>query len=82
MLLSREREFSKHSGIIAAIHKHFVRTGILSQRHGKNLNWLFELRDIGDYGMTVHVPQEDARQAVEAAQLFIEAVKNLLTAKE
>ena len=53
-----------------------------SAKHGKNLNWLFELRDIGDYGTTVHVPREDAKQAVEAAQLFIEAVKNLLTEKE
>jgi len=82
LLLSREREFSKHSGIIAAIHKHFVKTGVLSQEHGKNLNWLFELRDIGDYGTTVHVPQEDAKQAVHAAQLFIEAVKSLLTENE
>jgi len=54
----------------------------LSQEHGKNLNWLFELRDIGDYGTTVHVPQKDAKQAVRAAQLFIEAVKNLLTENE
>ncbi|MBN2129607.1 MAG: HEPN domain-containing protein [Sedimentisphaerales bacterium] len=82
LLLSREREFSKHSGIIAAIHKHFVKTGILSQKDGENLNWLFELRDIGDYGTTVHVPQEDARQAIDAAQLFIEAVKKLLREDE
>lgn len=28
----------------------------LDKLHGKNLNWLFELRGIGDYGDTRHVP--------------------------
>lgn len=46
---------------------------------GKNLNWLFELRGIGDYGVTTHVPQEDAEQAINAAEEFLQAIKRLLT---
>lgn len=79
LLLSEEREFRKHSGVIAAIHQRFVKTGILPLKHGKNLNWLFELRDIGDYGTTVHVPRDDAQKAIQAAESFVAAVETLLS---
>lgn len=38
ILLNERLEFSKHSGVIAAIHQRFVKTGKLSREHGKNLN--------------------------------------------
>ena len=66
LLLSEELTFSKHSGVIASIHREFVRTGRLDAQHGKNLNWLFELRGIGDYGGMVHVTEPDAEKAVRA----------------
>jgi len=50
-LLSEGREYQKHSGVIAAIHKFLVKTGKLDKEHGKNLNWLFELRSIGRRGI-------------------------------
>jgi uncharacterized protein (UPF0332 family) len=78
LLLSEELTFSKHSGVIASIHREFVRTGRLHARHGKNLNWLFELRGIGDYGGTVHVTKADAEQAICAASEFLQAIKLLL----
>lgn len=62
----------------AAVHKFLVKTGRLDKDHGKNLNWLFELRGIGDYGDTRHVPREEAAKAIDAAQSFVEAVKALL----
>ncbi len=36
-LLSEGREYRKHSGVIAAIHRLLVKTGKLDQEHGKNL---------------------------------------------
>ncbi|MBN1579383.1 MAG: HEPN domain-containing protein [Anaerolineae bacterium] len=51
LLLSEELTFSKHSGVIASIHRKFVKTGRLDAQHGKNLNWLFELRGVGDFGV-------------------------------
>ena len=78
LLLSEGLEFKKHSGVIAAIHQRFVKSGHLSQELGKNLNWLFELRDIGDYGVTLHIQKEEAQKAIEAAELFFHAVKQLL----
>lgn len=77
ILLSKELTFRKHSGVIAFIHREFIRAGKLDQKHGKNLNWLFELRNIGDYGVTLHVSQTDAEKAIEAAEDFVTAAKTL-----
>jgi uncharacterized protein (UPF0332 family) len=63
LLLKEGLEFRKHSGVIAAIHQRFIKTGRLEKEFGKNLNWLFELRSIGDYGVTVHVPKADVELA-------------------
>jgi uncharacterized protein (UPF0332 family) len=76
-LLSEGREYQKHSGVIAAIHKFLVKTGKLDKEHGKNLNWLFELRSIGDYGDIRRVPQADAAKAIEVAGSFVGAINKL-----
>jgi len=81
-LLSEGREYQKHSGVIAAIHKFLVKTGKLDKEHGKNLNRLFELRSIGDYGDIRRVPQADAARAIEAAGSFVGAIKKLLSREE
>ena len=78
LLLSKELEFSRHSGVIASIHQKFVKTGKLDKRHGKDLNWLFELRGVGDYGATIHVSQQDAVRAIEIAEDFLETTKLLI----
>ena len=78
LLLQEGMEFGKHSAVIAAIHQHFIRPGRLKKQFGKDLNWLFELRGVGDYGVTVHVPYEDAERAIEAADQFVNEVRSLL----
>lgn len=67
-LLNEGVESTRHSSVIASIHQRFVRTGKLEKEHGKVLNWLFELRSVGDYGATAHVSQEEAEQAIKAAE--------------
>lgn len=79
LLLNEGIDTSKHSGVIALVHQHFVKSGKLSKEQGRNLNWLFELRSVGDYGVSLHVGLDDARRAVSTAQDFIEAVKVLLS---
>jgi uncharacterized protein (UPF0332 family) len=78
VLLHEELEFSKHSGVIASIHRRFVKTGKLDKKYGKDLNWLFELRGVGDYGVTVHVSQQDAEKAIQAAEGFLHAIEALI----
>lgn len=78
LLLSEELSFGKHSAVLSFIHKDFVKTGKMSKEHGKNLNWLFELRGVGDYGVTFHVSQQDAKRAIQVATAFTQAVGDLL----
>ncbi len=78
ILLNEGLDFSKHSGVIASIHQRFVKTGKLSKKHGKDLNWLFEIRSVGDYGGTVHVSALQAEQAIQVAESFLRSVKSLL----
>lgn len=78
VLLNEDLDFSKHSGVIASIHQRFVKTGKLSSEQGKDLNWLFEIRNIGDYGGTAHVSQPQAERAIQAAESFLNAIKSLL----
>jgi len=78
LLLSENIDTSKHSGVIALIHQHFVKTGKLDKEQGKGLNWLFELRSVGDYGVSVHVASGEAFKAADIAEIFLSSVKSLL----
>ena len=79
LLLQEGLEFRKHSGVIAAIHQRFIKTGRMEKEFGKNLNWLFELRSIGDYGVTAHVPAADAEQAINTAMSFLQKARSILS---
>ena len=78
LLLKNGLKFGKHSGVIAAIHKHFVKEGKLDKGLGKNLNWLFELRGIGDYGAILHVKKDEASEAIKVAEDFYKQVKRII----
>ena len=78
LLLTQNIDTNKHSGVIALIHQHFVKTGKLDKEQGKNLNWLFEIRGVGDYGVSVHVASGEAYLAVKVAEKFLESVKQIL----
>ncbi|OHB67940.1 MAG: hypothetical protein A2Y76_07785 [Planctomycetes bacterium RBG_13_60_9] len=77
-LLSEGLALSKHSGVIASVHQRLVKTGKVDKEQGKELNWLFGLRSVGDYGVTAHVSQEDAERAVYVAKGFLHVIKSLL----
>jgi uncharacterized protein (UPF0332 family) len=78
LLLEENIDTSKHSGVISAIHHFFVKTGKLAKEQGRNLNWLFELRGVGDYGVSVHVTSEEASRALQIAANLLDAVIALL----
>jgi uncharacterized protein (UPF0332 family) len=78
LLLSVGIDTSKHSGVIALIHQHFVKTGKLDKEQGKNLNWLFEIRSVGDYGVSAHVASGEAHLSVKIAENFLATTKEIL----
>lgn len=62
----------------ACIHQHLVKTGRLDEKLRRNLNWIFGLRSIGDYGVTRHVSAQDAENAIKAADEFLIIVKSII----
>ncbi len=77
-LLTEGLELSKHSGVIASVHQRLIKTCRLDKEKGKELNWLFELRNVGDYGVTIHVSQQDAERAIQVAADFLRVIRSLL----
>jgi uncharacterized protein (UPF0332 family) len=78
LLLKVNVDTSKHSGVIATTHRLFVKEGKLDKQQGKNLNWLFELRSVGDNGVSEHVSSGEAFRAIQVAEYFLESAKALL----
>lgn len=78
LLLTKDLKFSKHSAVIAAFGRDFVKTGLLSQELHSYLIKGFRERQIGDYE-TLNLPSiEDAEEMVEDAEAFLEATRAYL----
>ena len=78
LLLKENIDTSKHSGVIASIHRLFVKEGKLDEEQGKNLNWLFELRGVGDYGVSEHVSSGEAHKAIKVSEEFLVSAIKIL----
>lgn len=78
LLLTKDLKFSKHSAVIAAFGRDFVKTGLLSQVLHSYLIKGFRERQIGDYE-TLNLPSiEDAEEMAEDAEAFLDATQTYL----
>jgi uncharacterized protein (UPF0332 family) len=78
LLLTKDLKFSKHSAVIAAFGRDFVKTGLLSQKLHSYLIKGFRERQMGDYE-TMNLPSiEDAEEMAEDAKAFLEATRTYL----
>ena len=78
LLAARNLSGSKHSGVIALVHREFVRTGELPPELARNLDRAFDLRLMGDYREFVELNQADLERLLVGAEQFIDAAKVLL----
>ena len=78
LLLRNEYRFRKHSGVVAAVHERFVKTGKLDKKIGKDLSWLFELRSTADYGEIYHVGKDEAHEAIKIAESILQILKQMI----
>jgi uncharacterized protein (UPF0332 family) len=75
LLLTKDLKFSKHSAVIAAFGRDFVKTGLLSRELYGYLIKGFRERQMGDYE-TMNLPSiEDAKEMAENAEAFLEATR-------
>lgn len=67
--------FNKHSAINSTVHRDLVKTGRWPLELGEAFLSLREARATGDYGEEIHVSQEEAEKAINAARRILEAVR-------
>jgi len=80
VLLTKKLTFSSHKGVISAFGKHFIKTGIFPKEMGRELNRAFEKRQIGDYGYTFVVSDEEAVQMLRYGKEFVDKITSWLNA--
>lgn len=78
LLLGRELSFSKHSAVIAAFGKHFVKTGEFAAHFHRSLLEAFDVRNAGDYGAVNAVSVEKAGQVIAGARALLEEIRRVL----
>ena len=77
VLLHRDLQFSKHSAILSAFNKEFVKEGIFPASIFKSLQKGFELREEGDYGL-IPVEKEEGERIIEETQVFLQTMRDFL----
>jgi uncharacterized protein (UPF0332 family) len=81
LLLAEGKTFRSHRGVVALIHRDYVRPGRLPVDMGRILSTLGDLRSVGDYGGAAHISHAEANMALTEAHQFLEAVRSLLPAE-
>lgn len=77
VLLTRELQFSKHSAVVAAFAREFVKQGIFDKDMSRQLRRAFQYRMEGDYGL-VPVDQGTAEAILKTAGDFVDALSGYL----
>jgi uncharacterized protein (UPF0332 family) len=74
LLLNRDLSFSKHSAIISAFGRDYVKTGIFDNKYHRYVLEAFDLRNMGDYGAMYAVPKEKAIELLSNAKDLIDTI--------
>lgn len=77
LLLDRGLSFSRHTGVIAGLHREYVASGELSSEHHAALGRAFRTRNEAEYEEP-QVAGEAAEDTLGAAAAFVEAADELL----
>lgn len=68
----------KHSGVIAYFRENYIKTKIFDRVYSDIVGDAFEMRNDGDYVDFFIIHSEDAKEQLENARLFIDAVESYL----
>ncbi|HBE80568.1 MAG TPA: hypothetical protein DDW65_22705 [Firmicutes bacterium] len=78
-LLERQVVFKKHSGVRAAFHQEFIKTGLMDIEWGKFYDQLFEDRQEGDYMAFFSFEKDYAIIQAEKCREFLIKIKPLIS---
>lgn len=78
LLMDRELSFKKHSGVRAAFHQKFIKTGLLEQKWGRLYDQLFGDRQEGDYVVFISFESNYVETQLAQCAEFLEHVRRLI----
>ena len=78
ILVLKELDSSKHSGVISLFSQHIIKPGLFPKELSKFLREAKRKREGADYGDFVEVTKEDAQIQLDHAKKFVEEAENLL----
>jgi uncharacterized protein (UPF0332 family) len=78
LLVTRDLDSPKHSGVIALFNKEFVKEGVISKDLGKIFNDLFEIRSAGDYEDGKTFSKSEVEEYLIKCNTFIVGIKQAL----
>ncbi|MBD3285564.1 HEPN domain-containing protein [candidate division WOR-3 bacterium] len=76
-LLGENLYFSKHSAVIAAFGKHFVKTDRIQAKYHRYLIESHERRNVGDYSGTSELSGTEASEQIRHAEEFLNLAEHL-----
>lgn len=78
ILAGENLHFSKHSAVISAFGKEFVKTGIIPAIFHQYLKTAQDLRHLGDYGNLSQVSQAEAETQIQNSKQFLDFAQAFL----
>ena len=78
LLLAQDLSFSKHSAVISAFGKNFIKTGLFDVTFHQFILDAFDLRNIGDYGTMHSITEQKAAELIRNAGELLAAVRTYL----
>ena len=79
LLMQHNLAFKKHSGVRAAFHQKFIKSGFLERRWGRLYDQLFEDRQEGDYLVFISFESAYVETQLKECAEFIEHVRPLIS---
>jgi uncharacterized protein (UPF0332 family) len=80
LLVTRNLSASRHSGVIALFHSHFVKTGVFPPELAEHLGRAFEIRTDADYKDFSSPDATEVREESEGARAFVQKTEELVRA--
>ncbi len=78
-LLERQSSFKKHSGVRAAFHREFIKTGLLDMKWGKLYDQLFEDRQEADYLALISFDRDYVETQLTKSSQFLNEIRPLIS---
>lgn len=80
LLAVRQKETSRHSGVLALFDRDYVKSGIFTRDLSRWLHAAFETRQSADYGGEFAATGAEVRETIDRAREFIDSVRAYLAA--